>query len=432
MNVWKKVLSLSMGMLLAGAAVVAQAQEEGTSVEKNVVYLTTITPDQSSYKTMEAIVAAYQEEVNPGFTMEIQYIADKPSYLQKIKTLAAADSLPDMFNVDADAYTNILLENGLIQDITGVIEDNGLDEVFLAAPLAWGRTSDGVQIAVPIDYSIEVFWYNKKMFADAGVEIPQTFDEFLAACETLKSAGYTPIAIAGKEQWPLLRYIDMVTNKYGDNQYLFDFARNKVDFSGEIGTKGAQFLADLGQYFQEGFASTDYTGALECFTGGNAAIYYMGTWDLNYFMNENLSEEMQDNVDYFLLPTVNEGDTEVGKVTFAANSTMPIGFGAAGFDEEMERFIVYYANNVSRFTTSAFSCAVGGSIPYDCDLANRIAADMETSIGAINLYDVELDPTTNELIGNMAISLALGDITVEDFTAQVDASIDENSADYFG
>lgn len=31
----------------------------------------------------------------------------------------------------------------------------------------------------------------------------------------------------------------------------------------------------------------------------------------------------------------------------------------------------------------------------------------------------------------MAISLALGDITVEDFTAQVDASIDENSADYF-
>lgn len=136
MNVWKKVLSLSMGMLLAGAAVVAQAQEEGTPVEKNVVYLTTITPDQSSYKTMEAIVAAYQEEVNPGFTMEIQYIADKPSYLQKIKTLAAADSLPDMFNVDADAYTNILLENGLIQDITGVIEDNGLDEVFLAAPLA--------------------------------------------------------------------------------------------------------------------------------------------------------------------------------------------------------------------------------------------------------------------------------------------------------
>ena len=223
----------------------------------------------------------------------------------------------------------------------------------------------------------------------------------------------------------------MVTYKYGDNQYLFDLARNKVDFSGEIGTKGSQFLADLGQYFQEGFASTDYTSAKEYFTGVNAAIFFHGTWDLDSFMNENLSEDMQDNVGYFLLPTVNEGDTEVGKVNFAANSQMPIGFSAANFDEEMERFIIYYANNISRFTVGAFSCAVGGTAPYDCELANNIAADMETSIGAINLYDVELDPTTNELIGNLAISLALGDITVEDFTAQVDASIDENSADYF-
>ena len=52
-------------------------------------------------------------------------------------------------------------------------------------------------------------------------------------------------------------------------------------------------------------------------------------------------------------------------------------------------------------------------------------------MGAINIYDAELDPTTNELIGNLAISLALGDITVEDFASQVDASIDENYADYF-
>lgn len=431
MKQWKKLLTLSASVLaIAGSAIGVNA-EALEPVEKSVVYLTTITPEQAGYKAMEALVAAYQEEVNPGFTMDIQYVADKPSYLQKVKTYAASDELPDMFNVDADAYANILLENGLIQDITPVIEENGLDEIFLAAPLAWGRTSDGVQIAIPIDYSIEVFWYNKAIFEDAGIEIPKTFDEFLDICETLKTAGYTPISVAGKEQWTLLRYIDMVTYKYGDNQYLFDLARNKVDFSGEIGTKGSQFLADLGQYFQEGFASTDYTSAKEYFTGGNAAIYYNGTWDLDSFMNENLSEDMQDNVGYFLLPTVNEGDTEVGKVNFVANSQMPIGFSAANFDEEMERFIIYYANNISRFTVGAFSCAVGGTAPYDCELANNIAADMETSIGAINLYDVELDPTTNELIGNLAISLALGDITVEDFTAQVDASIDENSADYF-
>ena len=162
MKQWKKLLTLSASVLaIAGSAIGVNA-EALEPVEKSVVYLTTITPEQAGYKAMEALVAAYQEEVNPGFTMDIQYVADKPSYLQKVKTYAASDELPDMFNVDADAYTNILLENGLIQDITPVIEENGLDEIFLAAPLAWGRTSDGVQIAIPIDYSIEVFWYNKQ------------------------------------------------------------------------------------------------------------------------------------------------------------------------------------------------------------------------------------------------------------------------------
>lgn len=428
MKLWKPCLAFLLCLTFVFAMTGACAE----TVEKHVVYLTCITPEQSAYKAMDEIVAAYQKEVNPGFTMEQQYIADKPSYLQKVKTLAASGELPDMFNLDTDPYANILLENGLIADITPVIEENNLDEVFLAAPLAWGFTSGGQQIAIPIDFSIEVFWYNKAMFAEAGVEIPATFDELMNACKQLKTAGFTPIAVSGKEQWTLLRYIDMVTYRYGDNQYLYDLARNKVDFSAEIGTQASQFLADLGQYFQEGFASTDYTGALEYFTGGNAAMYYMGTWDLNYFMNENLSEEMQDNIGYFLLPTVNEGGTEVGHANFAANSTMPIGFGATNYDEEMERFIVYYAQNVSRFTTSSFSCAVGGECPYDSDLARSLMADMEKSLGAIKLYDVELDPTTNELIGNLAVSLALGDIGVADFTAQVDASIDENSADYFG
>ena len=263
------------------------------------------------------------------------------------------------------------------------------------------------------------------------MEIPKTFDDFLAACAKLKGAGFTPISVAGKEQWTLLRYVDMVTYKYGDNQWLFDLARNKGSFSDEVGVRGAQFLAELGQYFQAGFANADYTSALEYFVGGNAAIYYMGTWDLNYFQNDRLSEAMQDNIDYFLLPTVNEGDTEVGKAQFFAMSEMPIGFGTANFDKEMERFIIYYANNISRFTTSSFSCAVGGTLSYDSDMVNRLAKDMEGSVGAINIYDAELDPTTNELIGNLAISLALGDITVEDFASQVDASIDENYADYF-
>ena len=81
MKQWKKLLTLSASVLaIAGSAIGVNA-EALEPVEKSVVYLTTITPGQAGYKAMEALVAAYQEEVNPGFTMDIQYVADKPSYL---------------------------------------------------------------------------------------------------------------------------------------------------------------------------------------------------------------------------------------------------------------------------------------------------------------------------------------------------------------
>lgn len=33
-------------------------------------------------------------------------------------------------------------------------------------------------------------FYNTEMFADAGVDVPETYDDLLAACETLQSKGY--------------------------------------------------------------------------------------------------------------------------------------------------------------------------------------------------------------------------------------------------
>jgi len=41
-------------------------------------------------------------------------------------------------------------------------------------------------------------WYNKKLFADNGWEVPKTADEFKALCEKIKAKGIVPFAYAGK------------------------------------------------------------------------------------------------------------------------------------------------------------------------------------------------------------------------------------------
>lgn len=401
--------------------------------EKNMTYITCITPEQSGYKSMENIVKMYQEEVNPNFSMDIQYIADKPSYLQKIKTLVASNETPDLFNLDTDPYAIKLLDQGIIKDLNDVLDKDDLKSEYLAAPLNWGTTKDGRQIGLPIDFSIEVFWYNKQMFEDANVAPPSTFNEFLNVCETLKESGYTPISVSGKDNWQILRYLLMITYRYADNDFLYNLAQGEQKMNSEIGRKAAEFVQQLGtQYFQTGFSSTDYTGASDYFTGGKSAMYYQGTWDLQFMENSQLSDEMKDNIGYFLLPTVNEGETAVGTSNFVSNSAMPIAFSADKFDDETERFITFYTQHMDEATKSlSYSPTKGGSIPYDTDLARSIQKDMDQSTGSIRLFDIELDPATNELIGKEVVSLALGDITVEEFCTRVDDSIKANAPSYF-
>lgn len=413
----------------------ASSEEKGavSQPEKNMTYITCITPQQSGYISMENIVEMYQEEVNPNFTMDIQYIADKPSYLQKIKTLVASNETPDLFNLDTDPYAIKLLDQGIIIDLNDVLDKDGLKDQYLAAPLNWGTTKDGRQIGLPIDFSIEVFWYNKQMFEDAQVTPPTTFSEFLDACEALKAAGYTPISVSGKDNWQILRYLLMITYRYADNDFLYNLAQGDQKMDSEIGRKAAEFVQTLGtNYFQSGFASTDYTGASDYFTGGSAAMYYQGTWDLSFMENESLSDEMKDNIGYFLLPTVEAGETAVGTSNFVSNSTMPIAFGADKFDEETERFIEFYTEHINEATEGlSFSPTKGGTIPNETELAQAIQNDMDQSTGSIRLFDIELDPATNELIGKEIVSLALGDITVDEFCSRVDQSVEQNAASYF-
>jgi raffinose/stachyose/melibiose transport system substrate-binding protein len=59
-----------------------------------------------------------------------------------------------------------------------------------------GRTS-----VLPYSITAASVIYNEQLFADRGVEVPTTWEEFLAVCETFASAGVTPIYSTFKEPW---------------------------------------------------------------------------------------------------------------------------------------------------------------------------------------------------------------------------------------
>lgn len=143
----------------------------------------------------------------------------------------------------------------------------------------------GKQYAVPtgVSYYTGVF-YNKKIFADNGLEVPTTWSQFTAVVDALKSKGITPFGMGGKDSWPAgLPMLASVASLYptaDDKQQLAkDLWTNKAKLTDPTEVKVLQQTEYVLQNSQEGAAGADYTSIPSGFAAGDFAMTVDGTWD---------------------------------------------------------------------------------------------------------------------------------------------------------
>ena len=203
--------------------------------------------------------------------------------------------------------------------------------------------------------------------------------------------------------------------------------------SDPAGMAGINFVADLGTngYFQEGFATADYGSAKDLFLGGKAAIWYIGTWDLNSLLDENLPENMKGKVDYFQIPSVENAVT--GPHDHFAHSGIGLAFNADKFDDSAKDFIKYMIPKyIERAPEFGYFPPGKFEVPAEAsDLYKRVADDMLKVGQYAMVWDVKLDPVTTDLLASELNALAQGIVSPEDFAAEIDASIKENAPKFF-
>ncbi|MFF5204751.1 ABC transporter substrate-binding protein [Streptosporangium sp. NPDC000396] len=129
-------------------------------------------------------------------------------------------------------------------------------------------------------------FYNKKLFAKAGVSAPpRTYAELLAAAGRLKAAGITPFVIGGaasgsfvaSQAWTGI----LATDLYGRTPgWMTKRREGAVRFAGPEMRAAAQKFADLATrgYLDRRQLSQDYPATQEAFLSGKGAMYPMGSW----------------------------------------------------------------------------------------------------------------------------------------------------------
>lgn len=428
-----KVLSLIAIFSLVATALAGCGGSEnssaGTKGDNTITWLTARPENGAIIQTVRELADRYSED-HPEFKLDIQVTADRPSYLTKLRTLVASGELPDFIDTDADPYAKELADAGMLVDMKKFLEEQGLYDQFYEPALKYQELPDGSLYLLPLEYHLEMTWYNKKIFEENNLTVPKTIDDMVTISKTLKDKGITPIAVDGVDVWPVLRYAAMIPFRTTGNEFARNLSQGKAKMADDVGMQTANFVSEIGQYFQKGFASTDYTTAKNMFLNGEAAMYRMGTWEIPSFVDENLPEQLKGQVDYFYLPTINNAKTPDNE--FFGNSGIGLAATTNNFDETTKDFLSYVLKNysdvyVAKQQMSPLKFTIEDESKYS-ELFLRIKKDMDHYGSEFaKPWDTLLDADTNSVMSDLIIKLAMGTMTPEDFAKQIDDAIAQNA-----
>ncbi|GGD62227.1 ABC transporter substrate-binding protein [Paenibacillus nasutitermitis] len=145
----------------------------------------------------EEIIKGYEEK--SGNKVDLQIVSD--NFEQLVLTKIATEDVPDVlfFFSQSSMIKKLNPEKNLV-DLTNEPYMSRVNPTITKYYLNDGGKIYGIPTS---GMNVSGVLYNKKVFADLGLAVPQTYDELLAISEQIKAAGITPFYEAGKDGWPL-------------------------------------------------------------------------------------------------------------------------------------------------------------------------------------------------------------------------------------
>lgn len=205
----------AIALLVSGCtkAPVSTEPSQGTNKETAAADKSTNGPVEVTYATFRvgAHVQApgekiMLEEFNRLYGDKIKLVIEElPSddvYVNKMKALAASNSLPDVFD-GKNGVRELAIANGTARNLLPYLEEDPEWKKYVGDMAIKANTNeDGNLYSISYSQRIIGYYYNKSMFEKAGIKPAETWEEFMSNCEALKKAGFTPFANAtGENAW---------------------------------------------------------------------------------------------------------------------------------------------------------------------------------------------------------------------------------------
>jgi raffinose/stachyose/melibiose transport system substrate-binding protein len=224
----------------------------------------------------------YKELGDPNVSLEINAYPNLNDQRTAVKAaMAAASATPDIMAVEPGADTVDYLTNGGVISMNKFFEqDKEFKDSFWPNALQL-LTINGQTVSVPAVTNTVVVYYNKQMFADNGVQVPETWDDLKKVAPVFNGKGIAPVVfMAGQDKnFPIFPFFTVAGGLKQDLK-LRDADLGKLEWTGSEMMQVAEKTEEIikSDVLMKGALGIKEPDAIGIFATGKAAMFWGGQW----------------------------------------------------------------------------------------------------------------------------------------------------------
>lgn len=284
---------MSSALVLAACGNGEDQSGNGEGASGDTVTLELFSNKSESVDTYNRLIEQFEAE-HDNITIELEAPPEAETVL---RTRLTRDDLPDILSIGGNATYGELGREGVFYDFSDSELLGDIQPAYLDMLGALVGSDDEGDYGVPYATNANGVIYNQTLFDELGMEIPETWDDFLGLLEQAQTEGVTPILFTFQDAWTTLPAWNGLGGVLVEDNFAEMKTEGEASFVEDYPEVTEKYL-ELLEYGEGDIFGVGYEQGNASFANGEALFYIQGNWAIPEITTNNEDIELG----FFALP----------------------------------------------------------------------------------------------------------------------------------